>query len=115
MATLPDSTRTAKGSKVGKHRRRPRDTGVLSAKWSGPPDGEAPPKRGVYLATNDAGETSHPLRSAIRSSARAKPSKRTQGLPGEERISVSGVWLILSPRYAPKACCTATMSANLPV
>src|SRR5260221_2854006 len=52
MATLPDSTRTAKGSKVGKHRRRPRDTGVLSAEWSGPPDGEAPPKRGVYLATN---------------------------------------------------------------
>src|SRR5260370_6619005 len=52
MLTFPDFPRTAKGSKVGKHRRRPRGTGVLSVEWFGPPDGEARPKRGVYLAAN---------------------------------------------------------------
>ena len=41
--------------------------------------------------------------------------RTTVSMPGEERIRVSGVWLILSPRYAPNALCTSTMSANFPV
>src|SRR6266567_488065 len=102
MATLPDSTRIAKGTKVGKHGRSP-------GRFAGWPaaarrravrcnSGLSPDQ--LHLATNDADETSHCLRSAKRSSALAKPSNRTQALPGEERIRVSGVWLILSPRYA---------------